>query len=244
MNPKPFSALKNFTVPVANAISSLCLDRSGRPTPPISLTEVPRVTARPFSRTGHRTVLRAPQRRSAAPRRRLCLPPPDPGALRRDRCHGRRPPRLLPPLPRDGPGRVPAGHRPSVPATSGPPASTSPCSRWPCSTCIRCTSTTRSTSTSVLAAATRATFQIAYLLTRGRPLVGHGGDGARRRDARRPAGPAATVAAGPDAAVTRGSVEALPSTAMASTSPAVARSPTSPATPTSTRRRPTTSSDG
>src|SRR5438094_4141902 len=25
MNPKPFSALKNFTVPVANAISSLCL---------------------------------------------------------------------------------------------------------------------------------------------------------------------------------------------------------------------------
>ena len=47
----------------------------------------------------------------------------------------------------------------------GPTASTSPCSRWRCSTCRPCASTTKSTSTSLLAAVTRATFQIAYLLT-------------------------------------------------------------------------------
>src|SRR4051812_15113771 len=50
MKPKPFSALKNFTVPVANAISSLCLDRSRRPTPSVILPVVPPVTVRKRAR--------------------------------------------------------------------------------------------------------------------------------------------------------------------------------------------------
>ena len=144
----------------------------------------------------------ARRRRTVAAAGGLPVHPPAPRPLRRDRRHGHRPPQPLPAVPRGGPRRLPPRHRPPVHGAGARPGSTPPCSRPTSATAGRCASTTWSTSTSLLASATRTTFQMAYLLTRRRRRRGDRRDGPRHRHRRRPPDPPAGVAGRDGPAVT------------------------------------------